>query len=50
MNEKSEYMRKIDNRQYKLTQIKSKPASTKSKIKGKKGRWYDSKLDRRGMK
>ena len=43
-------MRKIDNRQYKLTQIRPKPASKKSKAKGKKGRRYDSKLDRRGTK
>jgi len=43
-------MRKIDNRQYKLTQIKPKIVSTQLKIKAKKGRRYDSKLDRRGMK
>ena len=43
-------MRKIDNRQYKLTQIKPKPVSTQSKSKSKKGRRSDSKLDRRGMK
>ena len=43
-------MRKIDNRQYKLTQIKPKSASTKTNIKSKKGRKYDSKLDRRGIK
>ena len=43
-------MRKIDNRQYKLTQIKPKPTFIKTNIKGKKGRRYNSKLDRRGMK
>jgi len=43
-------MRKIDNRQYKLTQIKPKPASTKTHIKSKKGRRSNSKLDRRGKK
>jgi len=43
-------MRKIDNRQYKLTQIKPKLALPKSSIKTKKGRRYNSKLDRRGMK
>jgi len=47
---KGECMRKIDNRQYKLTQIKPKPASTKTNIKGKKGRVSDSKLDRKGIK
>jgi len=43
-------VRKIDNRQYKLTQIKPKPPPTKMNIRGKKGRRYDSKLDRRGRK
>jgi len=43
-------MRKIDNRQYKLTQIRPKPALLKANIKTKKGRRYDSKLDRRGTK
>jgi hypothetical protein len=41
-------MRKINSRQYELTQIRQKPASTKSSIKSKKGRRFDSKLDRRG--
>jgi len=44
------FMRKIDNRQYKLLQIKPKPASSKSNIRVKKGRRHDSKLDRRGMR
>ena len=43
-------MRKVDNRQYKLTQIRPKRPSGKANVKGKKGRKYDSKLDRRGMK
>jgi len=44
-------MRKIDNRQYKLAQIKPKPApAKKTSIKSKKGRKSNSKLDRRGMK
>ncbi|MHC4265671.1 MAG: hypothetical protein ACYSUK_07045 [Planctomycetota bacterium] len=41
-------MRKINNRQYKLSQIRGKRVSRKSKIKAKKGRKSDSKLDRRG--
>jgi hypothetical protein len=41
-------IRKINNRQNKLAKIRQKPASTKSKIKSKKGRSSDSKLDRRG--
>jgi hypothetical protein len=43
-------MRKIDNRQYKLAQIKSKPATPRTTKKVKKGERYDSKLDRRGNK
>jgi len=44
-------MRKIDNRQYKLVQIKPKLVPTKrANIKSKKGRKFDSKLDRKGMK
>jgi hypothetical protein len=43
-------MRKIDNRQYKLTQIRPKRASAKAGGKGKKGRRSDAKLDRREMK
>jgi hypothetical protein len=43
-------MRKIDNRQYKLAQIRSKPASGKGGVKSKKGRRHDAKLDRRAMK
>ena len=43
-------MRRIDNRQYKLTQIKLKRADRKVSIKDKKGRRPDSKLDRRGIK
>jgi len=43
-------MRNINNRQYKLTQIRPKPALPKASIKAKKGRRYDSRLDRRGMK
>ncbi len=40
-------MRKINKRQYKLTQIKAKPHFSKTSIKIKKGRRYDSTLDRR---
>ena len=43
-------MRKIDNRQYKLAQIKSKPAAPKTTAKVKKGKRYNSRLDRRGNK
>jgi hypothetical protein len=43
----NEAMRKINNRQYKLTQIRQKPASIKPDIRSKKGKRYDSKLDRR---
>ncbi|MFC1739816.1 hypothetical protein ACFL1G_12330 [Planctomycetota bacterium] len=43
-------MRKIDNRQYKLTQIRKKCAVSKGKLEAKKGRRCDSKLDRRGQK
>jgi hypothetical protein len=43
-------MRKVDNRQYKLTHIRPRPAFTKAGIKNKKGRRYDSKLDRRARK
>ncbi|UCC96343.1 MAG: hypothetical protein JSW66_10910 [Phycisphaerales bacterium] len=48
-------MRKIDNRQYKLTQIRRpklgvKPTDSRSDVKNKKGRRGDSRLDRRGMK
>ena len=39
-------MKKINNRQYKLTQIKPKRFS-KANIKTKKGKCYDSRLDRR---
>ena len=41
-------MRKINNRQNKLAQIRQKPASSRSNIPAKKGRRTDSKLDRRG--
>ncbi len=41
-------MRKINNRQNKLAQIRQKLASAKSGIKTKKGRRTDLKLDRRG--
>jgi hypothetical protein len=41
-------MRKINNRQYKLNQIRGKRVSKKSSVKAKKGRKGDSKLDRRG--
>jgi len=43
-------MRKIDNRQYKLTVMRPRPAFNKAGIQAKKGRRYDSKLDRRGRK
>jgi hypothetical protein len=59
-------MRKIDNRQYKLTHIRPRTAFTKANINGlgpacrkasltglrqsKRGRRYDSKLDRRVRK
>jgi len=39
-------MKSVNNRQYKLTQIKLK-LSFKGNIKVKKGNRYDSKLDRR---
>jgi len=45
MHWKTKRMRKINNRQYKLTHIKRKPPSPKTKMKVKKGRRYDSKLD-----
>jgi len=54
-------MRKIDNRQYKsrygfglrrdeLTHIRPTPDFNKASIKSKRGRRYDSKLDRRARK
>ena len=43
-------MRKIDNRQYKLTQIRRKPVHAQTNIKSKKGKRTNSKLDRRDMK
>lgn len=48
--ESGRHMRRIDNRQYKLTQIRQKRASAKAGAKSKKGRRSDSKLDRRGIK
>ena len=47
---KNDGMRKINNRQNKFRQIKPKPAFSKTRIKDKRGRRRDSKLDRRGMK
>jgi len=44
-----EHMRKIDNRQTRLTRIRLKPTLPRIIVKAKKGRRYDSKLDRRGM-
>jgi hypothetical protein len=43
-------MRKIDNRQYKLVKKPKFVPTKRANIKSKKGRKYDSKLDRRGMK
>jgi len=43
-------MRQINNRQYKLTQIRPKSIPVKTNVKSKKGRRADSKLDRRGIK
>jgi hypothetical protein len=43
-------MRKINDRQYKLTDIRPRPAFNKAGIKSKRGRRSDSKLDRRGRK
>jgi len=40
-------MRKINNRQYKLNQIRSKHVGKKSNFKARKGRRSDSRLDRR---
>lgn len=41
-------MRKIQRRQYKLTQIRGKKGPFKGSIKAKKGRRGDARLDRRG--
>ena len=43
-------MRKADSRKYRLVQIKTKADFIRGSAKGKRGRRYDSKLDRRGMK
>jgi hypothetical protein len=42
-------MRKIENRQYKLTVMRPRPAFNKAGINTKRGRRRDSKLDRRGL-
>lgn len=43
-------MRKINNRQYKLTQIRPKSVVVKARTRGKRGNRYNSRLDRRGRK
>jgi hypothetical protein len=43
-------MKKIDIRQNKLAQMRPRQTFLKADIQAKKGRRYDSKLDRRGMK
>jgi hypothetical protein len=42
-------MKKVDNRQYKLTQIRP-PVLFREKANIKRGRRQDSRLDRRGMR
>ncbi|MFH1046273.1 MAG: hypothetical protein V1727_04835 [Candidatus Omnitrophota bacterium] len=43
-------MKRVDNRQYKLTQIKPAGFFKGLRLKAKIGRRQDAKLDRRGMK